>query len=106
MSLRAELFPLAEMDLKRQYDWYFEHAGIEIAERYLNAFDASVNALAFHPGLGTVRKFKAPGLAGIRAYAFKAPFEVHLIFYRADATAIFIARVMHGARDLPRRLLE
>jgi plasmid stabilization system protein ParE len=29
-----------------------------------------------------------------------------LIFYRNNGDALSIERVMHGARDLPRRLLE
>ena len=30
----------------------------------------------------------------------------HLIFYRCRETSVSIERVMHGARDLPQRLLE
>ena len=33
-------------------------------------------------------------------------FDAHLIFYRCSETSISIERVMHGARDLPQRLLE
>jgi len=106
MPLNIRLFSVAETDLERQYDWYCEHADVEVAERYREAFDASVIALANHPGLGIVRKLKAPRLLGIRSYACRPPFDVHLIFYRADATTLSIVRVMHGARDLPRRLLE
>lgn len=80
MSLRVEIFPHAETDLARQYDWYFEHAGLEIAERYLKAFDATVTTLVFHPGLGRLRKFRAPSLAGIRAHPFKTPL-ISILFF-------------------------
>jgi plasmid stabilization system protein ParE len=33
-------------------------------------------------------------------------FGVHLIFYRADDEVLGIERILHRARDLPRRLLE
>ena len=34
------------------------------------------------------------------------PFQKHVIFYRYDDKSLFAERVMHGTRDLPRRLLE
>jgi plasmid stabilization system protein ParE len=35
-----------------------------------------------------------------------APFAAHLVFYRLLGEQLSIERVMHGARDLPRRLME
>jgi hypothetical protein len=34
------------------------------------------------------------------------PFENLLIFYRANDDALDVIRLMHGARHLPRRLIE
>jgi plasmid stabilization system protein ParE len=34
------------------------------------------------------------------------PFEMLLIFYRANDEALDAVRLMHGARNLPRRLRE
>lgn len=34
------------------------------------------------------------------------PFQMHLVFYRADEAIISVERVIHGARDLPRRLRQ
>jgi plasmid stabilization system protein ParE len=42
----------------------------------------------------------------MRYFAFAAPFQVHLILYRSVEGRLMIERVMHGARDLPRRLLQ
>jgi toxin ParE1/3/4 len=106
MSLSVEIFPRAETDLAGQYDWYLEHAGLEIAERYLKAFDETVATLTSHPGLGRPRKFRDSRLAGIRSYPCETPFEKHLVFHRASFATLSIVRVMHGARDLPRRLSE
>ena len=33
-------------------------------------------------------------------------FGIHLIFYRCAEKELSIERVMHGARDIPRRILE
>jgi len=37
---------------------------------------------------------------------FISDFENILIFYRATDESVEIARLMHGARDLPRRLRQ
>jgi toxin ParE1/3/4 len=106
MSLELQISDRARNDLAGQYSWYLEQANAEIAERYLDAFYASVLLLAAHPGLGRARKFRDAVLSGIRSFPMEGSFGVHLIFYRADALVLSIERVMHGARDLPRRLLE
>jgi toxin ParE1/3/4 len=77
-----------------------------VAERFLDAFHATVGRLAKHPQLGRPRHFRAPELAGIRSLPVGGSFGVHLVFYRAGRPELSIERVMHGARDLPRRLLE
>ena len=96
----------AEADLAHQYRWYLDNAGVKIAERFLEAFDGTVARIAKHPKLGRPRLFRAPELAGMRSLAVGGSFGVHLIFYRTTRTELSIERVMHGARDLPRRLLE
>jgi toxin ParE1/3/4 len=106
MGLQTRISGRAELDLSLQYGWYIDHAGLSVAERYLVAFDEMVTRLSEHPGLGMTRKFRAPELAGMRSIPIRSPFGVHLIFYRVDNDTLNIERVMHGARDLPRRLIE
>jgi toxin ParE1/3/4 len=106
MSPQIRISSRAEADLAQQYRWDMDNAGLAIAEGYLSAFDASTARLAEHPTLGRVRRFRAADLAGLRSSPVDAPFRVHLIFYRTSDQALEIVRVMHGARDLPRRLLE
>ena len=106
MSLPVSTSGRAEADLTRHYGWYLDNANVEVAERFLKEFDATVEKLARQPGIGHARKFRAPELAGIRSFPVGGRFGVHLIFYRDDGDSLSIERVMHGARDLPRRLLE
>lgn len=106
MSLPVSIAGRAETDLAHQYRWYLDNAGVEVAERFLAAFDDTVARLAEQPKLGKRRRFRARELAGIRSFPAGSRFGVHLIFYRHERTALSIERVMHGARDLPRRLLE
>ena len=96
----------AEADLTHQYRWYLDNAGEPVAERFLAAFDATVERLAQIPELGRRRRFRDPELGGLRSLAVRGRFGAHLIFYRGSEAGISIERVMHGARDLPQRLLE
>ena len=106
MRLRVSVSGRAEADLTNQYRWYVENASVEVAERFLAGFDAAASKLARQPGLGRPRRFRALELAGIRSFPVSGRFGVHLIFYRSSGDVLSVERVMHGARDLPRRLLE
>jgi toxin ParE1/3/4 len=93
-------------DFDIQYRWYLNKGGSELADRYLDAVLATLNALVLQPGLGRVRNFKSATLRGLRSFRVMPPFDSHLIFYRHVEFDVFAERIMHGARDLPRRLAE
>jgi len=96
----------AEADLTNQYQWYIDNASVEVAERLLSAFDAAVDRLARMPEIGRARRFRSPELSGMRSLQIGGGFNSHLIFYRVAGGAVSVERVMHGARDLERRLVE
>ena len=87
-------------------DWYRDHAGPKIAERFVSAAQSSLIALCRTPGLGRPRFKNWPELSGIRSFRVERPFHRHLIFYRFDERSLFAERLIHGARDLPRRLIR
>lgn len=93
-------------DLQRQVDWYRERAGSEIATGYVDSVEGTLQHLAEAPGIGRLRFWDWPELVGIRSWRVQKPFHRHLIFYRFNDAALFAERVIHGARDLPRRLLQ
>ena len=93
-------------DLLKQVDWYRDHASPEVAERYVNSVEATLQELANAPRLGRPRFTDWPRLAGIRSWRVQKPYHRHLIFYRHDDKTLMAERVVHGARDLPRRLLQ
>ena len=106
MSLISSVSARAEADLTRQYQWYVDKESVDLAERFLKAFDQTVSRLVQNPTLGRRRRFRSLELRGIRSFAISRPFSSHLVFYKADEKYVSIKRVMHGGRDLPRRLLE
>ena len=87
-------------------DWYRDQASPEIAERFVDAVQATLRALMNTPGMGRSRFVDWPELAGIRSWRVDRPFERHLIFYRVESEDLLAERIIHGARDLPRRLLQ
>src|ERR1035438_8985529 len=100
---RADTF---NADFDQQHRWYLEEAGEELAGHFVVAVENTLQLLTRQPDLGQRRTFRQPALAGIRAFRIERPFQNILIFYRHTASELSAERLMHGARDLPRRLVE
>ncbi len=103
---RIEVSEDARQDLAIQHAWYEREAGTVVAERYLTAFRETVESLAQQPGIGRLRCFRSPKLQSIRSASIFSPFRCHLVFYRIEDQCLVVFRVMHGMRDLPRRLTQ
>ena len=93
-------------DVERQFDWYAVHVNWEIADRYLDAVEATVLLLERHPQLGPLGGFKHTRLRDWRFFVVFRPFNKHVLFYEIVEGDVVMRRAMHGHRDLPRRLLE
>ncbi len=106
MSLHPEVKLRARGDTVRQYRWYFEHASVEVADCYLKAVDSAIRKLSERPHWGVLCRFRAARFRGFRYIPLERPFDVFLLFYRFDSTTLEVMRVLHGARDIPRRLRE
>lgn len=105
MSLPVIIAQRAEQDMMLQYGWYAEQAHLEVAERYLMSVDRTIALISEQPDLGMIRHFQSGELQGIRSIQLQGAFGKHLIFYRAT-DVLSVERIIHGARDLPRRLLD
>jgi plasmid stabilization system protein ParE len=106
MNLGIEKSPLFHADVTGQFEWYFDEAGEELAWRFFKTVDATLFKLSRQPDLGRVRHFRNPLLRGLCSIQVEKPFQKILIFYRHSAAELSAERLMHGARDLPRRLAE
>jgi toxin ParE1/3/4 len=100
---RSSLFTA---DVQKEFAWYWDEAGEEAAWRFEAALERTLLKLARQPGLGRERRFRHPALGGVRSFRVERPFNKLLIFYRVEEGCVEVWRLMHGARDLPRRLLE
>ena len=93
-------------DFDLSYRWYLVEAGETIARRFLESVWQTLAVLAERPGMGKARRFRHTELQGLRSFPVRTPFQAHLIFYRSSESGLSVERLMHGARDLPRRLRE
>jgi toxin ParE1/3/4 len=108
MSLRPEVRTRARGDTVRQFRWYCKHVRIEVADRFLAAVDVKILRLSERPHLGVRCRFPGAGNR-FRDYYFvplPGPFDAFLLFYQFDSTTLQVMRILHGARDIPRRLRE
>jgi plasmid stabilization system protein ParE len=105
-SRAIEKSPLFHTDVTNQFGWYFGVAGEELAWRFFKSVDLTLIKLSSQPDLGRRRRFRNPLLQGLWSFPVTAPFNKFLIFYRVTNDTLEAWRLMHGARDLPRRLVE
>jgi plasmid stabilization system protein ParE len=84
------LHPGAEYDVAHALDFYSEHAGHVVAERFLEEFERITRLLVEHPGLGT------PTARGRRSLPMKI--FPYLVVYRNLESSIRILIVRHQHR--------
>ena len=106
MSLRVVQTPESLADIALQADYYAHRENIALAQRFTDAVKTTVRLLATHPRIGKQTDYDHSKLSGIRFFLVQKPFDKHLIFYRVCGDTLDIVRIVHGARDLPRRLLD
>lgn len=99
VSQPLDLFvqPAASEDLRRQMTYLQQQATTETARRFLHAARNSMGDLTLMPGMGTTVENSI--IPDLRRWRVKG-FEKILIFYRFDATAVYVIRVLHGMRDI------
>jgi plasmid stabilization system protein ParE len=106
MNLAIEKSPFFHADVDRQFAWYLDEAGEQLAWQFFARVDLTLLKLSRQPDLGHVRHFRNPLLRGLHSFRVEPPFDQQLIFYRQTSAEVIAERLMHGARDLPRRLAE
>jgi plasmid stabilization system protein ParE len=97
---RLVLTELADGDLAVIANYLASEAGIAVAERYVAAFDDLLSKLIDFPGIGTRR----PALGDDVRIGVVSPY---IVIYAFDASAdvITVLRVIHGRRDITRKLI-
>lgn len=90
--------PRALVDLVETAD-YLAQDDVEVADRFFDAFEKTLQDICKTPKIGSIRKFR--NRIDVRMW-FVHGFEKSLIFYTENADEIVILRVIHAARDYTR----
>jgi plasmid stabilization system protein ParE len=95
-------------DFAWQFEWYAEQGSEEVAYRFKEILEATIQQLARQPEIGRIRRFRNLRLDGLRSFRVAPPFRSLLIFYRvrSGTETLDLVRLIHGGRDLPRRLTQ
>jgi len=93
-------------DFDRRFRWFDRKAGWDVACRFLEAVDATLERAGENPLLGHILRFHDPSLNNVRWIAVAKPFQKHLVFYRIELDGIEAWRLLHGAQNLTVRLFQ
>ena len=104
MSHPVAIRPQAELDLI-QHAVFLGQDNPVVAQKFLEAAQQVFAKLAQMPGLGRLREFEDPRLAGLRSYLI-THFENYIVFYLLTDAGIEVIRVLHGAQDIEEHLKE
>ena len=97
--LPSESSPLAADDLETLIDYLTESSGAQVANRWLDSYDHTVELLCSTPLMGLHCRFQQPQNRHIRRFPVSGTFKTWLIFYTPSKTSVRIERVLHSARD-------
>lgn len=90
----------AVRDLTAIWVWYADQGGTEIADRFYEAVEQTLESVARSPEIGVRVESRVKALAGMRRIAVGGGFGKHLLFYVSTEKRIELVRVAHGMRDL------
>ncbi len=97
--MNVHIRTIAREDILRQYRWYLDESGPELAERFLNAIEAAIETLRRRPDIGAPQPFQNPLLAGLPSWPVPG-FTIIRVYYLRAAGSILVVRVLHGKRDI------
>ena len=96
----------AREDILRQYSYYLiEKEAVRVAQRFLDAVQATIEMLCGMPSMGTPKIFENARLVGLRSWPVDGFSAIRIYYYHDDET-LRVLRVLHGKRDLDPLLEE
>jgi toxin ParE1/3/4 len=87
------------IDIQSIIDYFDSIGAQEVANRFIDAVDATIEFIQQFPDLGAPWESSKPPQKGLR-YRLVAGFENYLVVYRHDGRNICILRILHGKRNL------
>ncbi len=90
---------LARTDIEQAAAYYFDTAGLAVAERFVAAVEAAVAHAATRPEAGSARYAQVLDRPGLRFWLARG--FPYLVFYRDAGDYLDVWRVLHAKRDIP-----
>jgi toxin ParE1/3/4 len=100
---RAVQRTAARRDFVIHYAYLLEHAGFDVAARFLGAVEKTYADLAQMPGMGSPAKVTQGTHAGVRLWPIRG-FGNYLVAYRSHGGDVAIERLLHAKQDYQRVL--
>jgi toxin ParE1/3/4 len=98
--VNARIRTAAREDILRQFRYYLIEKQIpEVAQRFLDAVETSINTICRTPGIGAPKRLANPLLAGMRSSPVPG-FPSIRVYYTYAGNELRIVRVLHGKRDI------
>jgi len=95
----------ASDDLVRQFRYYLVTLNLpKIAVRFQDAVRHTLQAVRERPRAGPLYRLRNLQLQDLRSWPVTG-FEMIRIYYRSEADAVYVIRILHGKQDV-RRILE
>ncbi len=101
--MKSVIRPAARRDILNQFLYLIKENVPHVAERFIDAVDATIAKLAKRPRIGAPKHLKDPRLHGLRSWPVSG-FEAVRIYYLASEDVLRVVRVLHGKRDIDRLL--
>ncbi|WIG54684.1 MAG: hypothetical protein OJF61_000470 [Rhodanobacteraceae bacterium] len=95
---------LARTDIEQAAAYYFDTAGLAVAERFVVAVETAAAHAATHPEAGSARYAQTLDRPGLRFWSVKG--FPYLVFYLDGGDYLDVWRVLHAERDIPAWLRE
>lgn len=77
---------------------HLELDDLDVAARFIDRVEETVQFLERMPGIGDPAPFADPRYRGVRRSTVRK-FRKHVIYYREIADGVELLRLLHGARD-------
>lgn len=99
-QLQTRFTPAGKADLDELIAYLEEKSGIEMANRFIDAVEHTLELLMSSPGLGRRYRFKSGKTLEMRRFPLGEPFAEWILFYTVTENDILVEQMLHGARDL------
>src|SRR5437899_2208229 len=90
-------------DLKEILDYFDEVGAEDVALRFLDALDATIEFIEEFPDLGSHWESTKPKHSGLR-FRFVKGFGNHVVLYRRHGEHVDVLRMVHASQDIERLL--